>query len=94
MIVNFFARLLILVSCSLYVVSGIQANETTFAAYDGTQALKSIWLSAAAYCGKDSYKSHVFKGPTSGFVVTDIIYDRSTDTQGERCLKLHSLCRF
>jgi len=39
-------------------------------------------LSAAAYCDKDHYQSHVFKGPTAGFVVTYVIYDARHDTQG------------
>ena len=42
-----------------------------------------MWLSAAAYCGSSSYRSHVFKGPTAGFVVTSIIEDISTDTEGK-----------
>ncbi len=56
-------------------------NET-LGAYDGSQATKSLWLSAAAYCGKDAYPSHVFKGVTSGFVYTKTISDSATDTQG------------
>jgi len=61
----------------------ILVNSTlTTGAYDGNQAQTSMWLSAAAYCGKSSYKSRTFKGPTTGFVVTAVIEDTATDTQG------------
>jgi hypothetical protein len=42
----------------------------------------SAYLSAGAYCGVDRYMSMELKGPASGFVVTDMIYDEKTDTQG------------
>ena len=54
----------------------------TLKGFSTTQVNTSLWLSAAAYCGSSSYKSHVFKGPTTGFVVTAIIEDLSTDTEG------------
>eukprot|EP01039_Chlorochromonas_danica_P000230 gene231-248_t len=56
--------------------------NATLTGYDNNQAQISLWLSAAAYCGKDNYASHVFKGPTSGFVYTATISDTSDDTQG------------
>jgi len=65
----------------LWNVSAENVNAT-LGAYDSAQAEKSLWLSAAAYCGKSAYASHVFKGPTSGFVVSSTIYDAGTDTQG------------
>ena len=54
----------------------------TLKSFSNTQVNTSLWLSAAAYCGSSSYRSHVFKGPTAGFVVTSIIEDLSTDTEG------------
>lgn len=57
-------------------------NETLSASWDYNQAQIGLWLSAAAYCGKSAYKSHVFKGPTTGFVVTSVISDTATDTEG------------
>eukprot|EP01038_Epipyxis_sp_PR26KG_P008681 gene8681-11732_t len=54
-------------------------GSTTF---DYNQAQRALWLSVAAYCGKDAYKSHVFKGPTSGFIVTHVMYDPTPDTEG------------
>ena len=65
----------------LAVASFAQYNET-LAAYDNNQAQISLWLSAAAYCGKSNYKTHTFKGPTTGFVVTYVISDTNSDTQG------------
>jgi hypothetical protein len=56
-------------------------NETV-GAWDSNQAKTSLWLSAAAYCGKSNYASHVFKGPTTGFVYTSTISDIATDTEG------------
>jgi len=52
------------------------------ASFNYDQAERSLWLSAAAYCDKSSYTTRSFKGPTSGFVVTKVIYDGPTDTQG------------
>lgn len=40
------------------------------------------WLSAAAYCPRDSYSSRTFEGPTKDFQFNHVIYDSSTDTQG------------
>jgi len=41
-----------------------------------------VWLSGAAYCGKDKYKSMLLGGPALGFVYKDTIYDIKTDLQG------------
>jgi len=51
-------------------------------AYDLNQANVSVYLSGAAYCGKDKYKSMTLSGPTQGFVYEDTIYDIKTDLQG------------
>ena len=53
-----------------------------FLEFNIAQANTSLWLSAAAYCGSSNYMSHVFKGPTEGFVVTGIIEDVRSDTEG------------
>jgi hypothetical protein len=50
--------------------------------FDRNQADISVWLSAAASCGVENIKSHTFKGPTTGFVVTYTINDLLTDTVG------------
>jgi predicted lipase len=50
--------------------------------YDPNEALRSIWLSGAAYCGKEKYFSMKIGGPATGFIVQDIIYDKKTDLQG------------
>ena len=72
-------RLVVLV---VFIVASFAAYNETLASYDNNQAQISLWLSAAAYCGKDKYKTHAFKGPTTGFVATYVIYDAATDTQG------------
>jgi predicted lipase len=57
-------------------------NETlTATSFNLNEANKHLWLSAAAYCGASKMKSHTFKGPTSGFVVT-YTFDDLKDTQG------------
>lgn len=50
--------------------------------FDYDQAMISLWLCGATYCGVGNYKSHVFQGPTTGFVVTAPISDIATDTEG------------
>jgi predicted lipase len=76
-----FVTRLFAVLCLVVSIFGESFNVTS-GAYDGTQAQKSLWLSAAASCGHENYKSHSFKGVTSGFVVTKTIFDASKDTQG------------
>ncbi len=41
-----------------------------------------VWLSGAAYCGKDKYPTMKLAGPASGFVYKDTLYDIKTDLQG------------
>ena len=50
--------------------------------FDTAQANISLWLSAAAYCGTSRYEKHTFLGPTEGFVLTKVINDIATDTEG------------
>jgi hypothetical protein len=50
--------------------------------YDSTQLNTCVWLSGAAYCGKDNYSSMILKGPASSFVYKDTLYDIKTDLQG------------
>lgn len=51
-------------------------------AWNQTQAEISLWLSAAADCGWDKIQAHKFKGPTTGFVVTEVLHNPKKDTQG------------
>jgi len=77
---SFFSHLI-----SLFVVIAAalaDAGNFTTGSFDNSQAQKSLWLSAAAYCGKSAYSSHVFKGPTAGFVWTKTITDAASDTEG------------
>jgi hypothetical protein len=50
--------------------------------YDLAQLNTGVWLSGAAYCGKDKYSSMILKGPATGFVYKDTLYDVKTDLQG------------
>ncbi len=55
-------------------------NLSSFVFGDNSQI--GVWLSGAAYCGKDKYKTMTLNGPASGFKVADILYDSKTDLQG------------
>jgi hypothetical protein len=49
---------------------------------DFTQLNIGVWLSGAAYCGKENYKKMNLGGPATGFVYKDTLYDVKTDLQG------------
>lgn len=78
---NFFSIFVLLFTAVPTIASFLGANST-MTAYNTDQGMKSVWLSAAASCGHDNYMTHVFKGPTTGFVVTKVIYNSKDDTQG------------
>jgi hypothetical protein len=46
----------------------------------------SAWLSAAAYCEASTYMSRVFYGPSTGFVVTNVIDNQPEDIQVSQLL--------
>jgi len=50
--------------------------------FDLAQLNTSVWLSGAAYCSKDEYKSMKLSGPAFGFVYKDTLYHVKTDLQG------------
>ena len=50
--------------------------------YDSFQLNVGVWLSGAAYCGKDKYNTMILKGPASGFIYKETLYDIKTDLQG------------
>ena len=50
--------------------------------YDYVQLNTGVWLSGAAYCGKDKYKTMILGGPASGFTYKETLYDIKTDLQG------------
>ena len=80
----FFQLLILLgVICATWYLSELQFNSTTsLTSFSNSEAQTSVWLSAAAACGKDAYMTHTFKGPSTGFVVTYVIYDSKSDTEG------------
>ena len=49
---------------------------------DLIQLKTCVWLSGAAYCGKDNYQTMKLAGPATGFVYKDTLYDHKTDLQG------------
>ncbi len=55
---------------------------STVLAYDSAQLNAGVWLSGAAYCGKDNYKTMILKGPATGFTYKETLYDIKTDLQG------------
>lgn len=59
------------------ILLGVQGNS-----YNLNEAQRSVYLSGAAYCGKENYKTMHLDGPASGFIVEDILYDIKTDLQG------------
>ena len=66
---------------STLVISSVNSllNSTT---YDSTQLSTCVWLSGAAYCGKEKYTSMKLSGPASGFIYKNTLYDIKTDLQG------------
>jgi len=79
--VQFFKLSLAIIAALFSIVSAAYDNVTA-TGYDTNQGLKSVWLSAAAGCGHENYMTHVFKGPTEGFVVSKVVYNAEDDTQG------------
>ena len=47
--------------------------------YDSTQLNTCVWLSGAAYCGKDKYNTMILAGPATGFTYKETLYDVKTD---------------
>jgi hypothetical protein len=50
--------------------------------YNDKQIINGIWLSGAAYCGKENYNIMKLDGPVSDFLYKETIYDIKTDLQG------------
>ncbi len=50
--------------------------------YDIVQLTNGVWLSGAAYCGRDLYKTMKLSGPVSDLVYKNTLYDIKTDIQG------------
>lgn len=73
---------LLLIIIQVINASSSNSSLTNYAKYNCNQAEISVWLSAAGACGSANYKSHVFQGPTKGFIVTSVISDMGTDTDG------------
>ena len=58
-----------------------QTQNTVFdPVFEPSQSNIAVWLSGAAYCGMDSYKTMKLTGPAEGFEVADVLYDPATDS--------------
>lgn len=55
---------------------------STVCSYDSAQLNTGVWLSGAAYCGKDQYKTMILDGPATSFTYKETLYDVKTDLQG------------
>lgn len=60
----------------------IQLKLITSATIDLNHLSTGVWLSGAAYCAKEQYKTMNIGGPATGFVYKDTLYDIKTDLQG------------
>lgn len=58
------------------------SNNIYVNGYDKDQANTCVYLSGAAYCGKENYETMVLAGPASGFVYKESLYDIKSDLQG------------
>jgi hypothetical protein len=50
--------------------------------YDSFQLNTGVWLSGAAYCGKEKYETMILGGPAATFTYKETLYDVKTDLQG------------
>lgn len=50
--------------------------------YDIKEANTTVYLSGAAYCGKDKYNTMILKGPATNFITKQILYYKKYDIQG------------
>jgi predicted lipase len=72
--------------CSYFTSAQFNINSTQItdqlSNYDSNQLSTCVWLSGAAYCGKEKYQSMILAGPGTGFIYKDTLYDPKTDLQG------------
>lgn len=67
------------ITASLFATKVLTAST---AGYSDLQAQISLDLSINAYCGKESYKTLVFSGPSEGFVYTKTLSNILSDVEG------------
>lgn len=64
-------------------LSYIQFTNTKTITTDLYEELNTaVWLSGAAYCGKEKYNTMQLSGPAKGFIYKDTLYDVKSDLQG------------
>jgi len=67
---------------NFFLFCSLLSNIVLSTPIDLNQLNIGVWLSGAAYCGKDKYKAMTLNGPAMGFVYRDTLYDVKTDLQG------------
>jgi hypothetical protein len=67
---------------NLFLFFSLFVNLIKSSSLDLNHLYNGVWLSGAAYCGKDNYKTMSIGGPATGFVYKDTLYDIKTDIQG------------
>ena len=67
---------------NFFLFLSLLSNIVVSTPIDLNQLNIGVWLSGAAYCGKDKYKSMSLSGPAMGFVYRETLYDVKTDLQG------------
>ena len=60
----------------------ILINSYSSSEFNWPTANTSVWLSAAAYCKRDTYTTRNYLGASSGFIATNVIYESKSDTNG------------
>lgn len=78
----------------LFTILFLCVLDVTFAGYDWAFGNSSVWLSAAAYCETNTYQTRTFKGASAGFIVTNVIDNKSEDVQVNNLYYFFSFPRF
>jgi triacylglycerol lipase len=58
------------------------SSSSVFGDWQLKQANISVWLSGAAYCHKTEYTAMKIGGPATGFEVTHVLYNKTSDLHG------------
>jgi hypothetical protein len=67
---------------NIFLFFSLFINFINSSSLDLNHLYTGVWLSGAAYCGKENYKNMNIGGSAIGFVYKDTLYDIKTDIQG------------
>ena len=76
--IKIFTKPILFLFYNIFIANIIKSSYS----YDINVAETAVWLSGAAYCGKDNYTSMKLAGPASNFIVENVLYDKKTDLEG------------